>query len=51
MVPEEISMKRMAQVKTRHRGDTKDRIPAVKNMASVGETKGHTHPFPPKQVL
>ena len=24
MVPEEISMKRMAQVKTRHRGDTKD---------------------------
>jgi hypothetical protein len=22
MVPEEISMKRMAQVKTRHRGDT-----------------------------
>jgi len=25
--------------------------PAVKNMAYVGETKGHTRPFPPKQVL
>jgi hypothetical protein len=29
MVPEEISMKRMAQVKTRHRGDTVKGVPSV----------------------
>lgn len=26
-------------------------VPAVKNMAYICETKGQTHPFPPKQVL